>query len=324
MNIYLDWNVYNQIEKRVSLPADEKQVYIDLYDAIKAGKFQIPYSNAHLNDLIRGYKKNPAYIDGHLTIIEELSQNLCICQYWKQNKPLWHIRSVRDFFNSAIEEKESEWETFDDLIDEKYELSETISLSPLSIMKPLLQMKPVPPDFKKIYQADPVFSIIYPRTRTEMNEYALCCDMYNFSILLNKDFSLYRSLRKFLIQTLNKYRQNLQLIKTVNKMSPDVPKYLDMDALFEKVEIKKATGVESAYDKFFDIFFRFDLKGYKSDNQFPNMIDDALHSYYAAQCDYFITNDDRCKYKAEKTFERLKISTVVFTASEFAETILIK
>jgi hypothetical protein len=61
-------------------------------------------------------------------------------------------------------------------------------------------------------------------------------------------------------------------------VSPDIPKYLDMDALFEKVEIKKATGVESSYDKFFDIFFRFDLKGYKSDNQFPNMIDDALHS----------------------------------------------
>lgn len=324
MNIYLDWNVYNQIEKRLALPDDEKQLYSDLYESIKAGKYHVPYSNAHLNDLIRGYKKDPSFIEGHLHIIEDVTNNLCICQYWKQNKPLWHIRSVRDFFNSAIEEKETQWETFDDLLDEKYELSETVSLNPLSIMKPLLQMKPVPTDFKKIYQADPIFSIIYPTTRTEMNEYALCCDMYNFSVLLNKDYSLYRSLRKFLIQTLNKYRQNLQLIKTVNKLSPDLPKYLDMDAIFEKVEIKKNTGVESAYDKFFDIFFRFDLKGYKSDSQFPNMIDDALHSYYAAQCEYFVTNDDRCKYKAEKTFERLKISTAVLTARDFAETILIK
>jgi hypothetical protein len=324
MNIYLDWNVYNQIEKRLALPDEEKQLYTDLYESIKARKYRVPYSNAHLNDLMRGYKKNPSFIEGHLNIIEDITSNLCICQYWKQITPLWHIRSVRDFFNSAIEEKETQWETFDDLVDEKYELSETVSLSPLSIMKPLLQMKPVPPDFKKIYQADPIFSIIYPTTKTEMNEYALCCDLYNFSVLLNKDFSLYRSLRKFLIQTLNKYRQNLQLIKSFNKLSPDLPKYLDMDALFEKVEIKKATGVESAYDKFFETFFRFDLKGYKSDNQFPNMIDDALHSYYAAQCEYFITNDDRCKYKVEKTFERLKISTVVLTARDFTETILIK
>lgn len=321
MNIYLDWNVYDRIEKRLSLPSDEQQVYVAIYDSIKVGKYCAPYSNAHLNDLIRGYKKNPSFIEGHLHIIEDISNNLCICQYWKQSTPVWHIRSVRDFFRSAIDEKETQWETFDDLLEEKYELSESVSLNPLMIMKPLLQMKPVPADFKKIYQADPIFNVIYPRTKTEMTEYALCCDIYSFSTMLNKDFSLYKSLRKFLIQTLNNYRQNLQLVRTVNKINPDIPKYLDMDALLDKVEIKKATGFESAYDKFFDTFFRFDMKGYKSDNQFPNMIDDALHSYYAAQCEYFITNDDRCRYKAEKTFERLKISTSVLTAKEFTETI---
>lgn len=322
MYLYLDWNVFNLIEKRASLSVIEQQVYNDLYDSIMSGKIICPYSNAHLNDLIRGYKKNASFITGHLNIIEELTNNLCICQYWKQNKPLWHIRPVKEFFDSAIEEKELEWQSFDDLLDEKFEISESLSLNPLTIMKPLLQMKPVPADFKQIYNNDLIFSIIYPRTRIEMTEYALCCDLYNFSMMLHKDFSLYRSLRKFLIQTLNKYRQNLQLIKTVNKINPDIPKYLDFDALFEKVEIKKTTGVESSYDKFFDIFFRFDLKGYKADNQFPNMIDDALHSYYAAHCDFFITNDDRCKYKAVKTYERLKISTAVLTATEFIEAVL--
>lgn len=324
MYVYLDWNIFNQIEKRDSLPEGERLVYTDLYSSIIAKEFLCPYSNAHLNDLIRGYKKNPSYIEGHINIITELTNDLCICQYWKQNKPLWHSRSVKEFFYSAIEEKELEWESFDDLLDEKYELSGTIVMSPLTIMKPLLRMKPVPKEFKQIYQADPIFNIIYPRTRIEMTEYALCCDIYNFSILLNKDFSLYKSLRKFLIQTLNKYRQNAQLVKTVNKLNPDTPKYLNMDQLFEQVAIKDSTGISSAYDKFFDSFFKFDLKGYKSDGQFPNMIDDALHSYYAGHCEYFITNDDRCKYKAEKTFERLKISTVVLTAKDFAETILAK
>ena len=322
MYVYLDWNVFNQIEKRESLPEGERQIYTDLYSSIIAKELVCPYSNAHLNDLIRGYKKNPLYIDGHVTIITELTNDLCICQYWKQTKPLWHRRSVNEFFYSAIEEKELEWESFDDLLDEKYELLDTVVMSPLALMKPVLKMKSVPKEFKQIYQADPIFSIIYPRTRIEMTEYALCCDLYNFSILLNRDFSLYRSLRKFLIQTLNKYRQNVQLVKTVNKMNPGTPKYLDMDKLFEQCEIKNSTGISSAYDKFFDIFFKFDLKGYKSDGQFSNMIDDALHSYYAGHCGYFITNDDRCKYKAEKTFERLKISTRVFTAKDFVETVL--
>jgi len=322
MYVYLDWNIFNQIEKRDSLPEGERLVYAKLYNDIIAKKIICPYSNAHLNDLIRGYKKNPLYIEGHISIITELTNALCICQYWKQNKPVWHSRSVKEFFDSAIEEKEFEKESFDDLLNEKYELSDTVVISPLAIMKPLLKMKPVSIEFKQIYQADPIFSIIFPRTRTEMTEYALCCDLYNFSILLNKDFSLYKSLRKFLIQTLNKYRQNSQFIKTINKLNPDVPMYLNMDQLFEQVAIKDSPGISSAYDKFFDTFFKFDLKGYKSDGQFPNMIDDALHSYYAGHCEYFITNDARCQYKAEKTFERLKIPTKAITAKEFTETVL--
>lgn len=41
------------------------------------------------------------------------------------------------------------------------------------------------------------------------------------------------------------------------------------------------------------------------------MFDDGLHTFYAAHFDYFITNDDRCKYKAEKNYDKLNISTRV-------------
>ena len=46
------------------------------------------------------------------------------------------------------------------------------------------------------------------------------------------------------------------------------------------------------------------------------MFDDSLHTFYGAQCDYFVTNDNRCKYKAEKTYERLKIKTIAIKANE--------
>lgn len=322
MYVYLDWNVFNKLEKRTTLSIEEAKAYEGLYRLIYREQLICPYSNAHLHDLIRGYKKDASFIEGHLSIIEEITQNLCLCQYWKQSKPKWHIRPVREFFLSAIEEKEDLWETFDDLLDEEIEIMDTLTVNPVRIMKPLLQLKPVPVAFKQIYQADPIFNIIYPRTKDEMNEYALCCDLYNFSVLINKDFSLYRSLRKFILQTLNKYRHNVQLIKTVNKLVPGTPQYLDMDNLFAAIEVKNSTGMGSAYDKFFDIFFKYDLKGYKADSQFPNMIDDSLHSYYAAHCHYFLTNDDRCKYKAEKTYERLGISTRVLTATEFINSVL--
>ena len=49
------------------------------------------------------------------------------------------------------------------------------------------------------------------------------------------------------------------------------------------------------------------------------MFDDSLHTFYGAHCDFFITNDDRCKYKAEKTYERLKIKTSVIKAYEYEQ-----
>lgn len=55
---------------------------------------------------------------------------------------------------------------------------------------------------------------------------------------------------------------------------------------------------------------------YKSDANFNNMFDDGLHTFSASLCDVFITNDDRCKHKAEKTFEKLKIKTLVLKSNE--------
>jgi hypothetical protein len=87
--------------------------------------------------------------------------------------------------------------------------------------------------------------------------------------------------------------------------------------LLDEVKIENKTVTNSKYDKIFDTFFKFDLKGYKADERFSNMIDDGLHTAYAAHCDYFITNDERCKHKAIKTYERLQIKTKVMTAEEF-------
>jgi predicted nucleic-acid-binding protein len=49
------------------------------------------------------------------------------------------------------------------------------------------------------------------------------------------------------------------------------------------------------------------------------MVDDSIHTFYGSHCDYFITIDDKCKYKAGQTFEKLNISTKVFTPEEFIQ-----
>lgn len=322
MIVYLDWNVFDRVEKRNSLVEQDRHLYTDLYNRIVKKEIICPYSNAHLNDLIRGYKNNSSYISAHLKIISELTNDLCICQYWKQSRPIWHQRSVEEFFYSAVEDGALVWESFDDLVDEKFDLDGIKLINPISMIRPVLKLTPVPDSFKNVFRLDPIFSIIYAKTKVEMTEWALYCDIYNFSILLKKDYALYKSFKKFLAQQSTQSRKNAHLIQKLNKSDFEIPKHLSIEEMFEQVTIENSTSISSAYDKFFDIFFKLDLKGYKSDGQFSNLSDDALHSYYAVNCDYFITNDDRCQYKAEKTFAKLNISTKVMNADLFSKSIL--
>ena len=311
MLIYLDWNVFDRIEKIDRLNEEEKLIYSQLELIINDEAIYVPYSNAHLRDLLRGYKKNPKYISGHLEIIERLTNNLCICQYWRKKKSTWHYRSVNEFFDELKKEKGDEKDSFEELIN-----WDTSGL--WELQKKNLKIQTVPKEFKLIYAENPIFKIIYPRTKNEMNMLALCSDLYNFSILINKDYSLYKSLKKFIIRAMNKLKKNPKLVTSLKSINRETPNYLEIDSIFDEfTKNHKREKDNPLYHKIFDTFFKFDLKGYKTDGQFVNMIDDGLHTFYAAHCDIFLTNDDRCKDKAEKTFERLKIRTKVFTAKVF-------
>lgn len=82
---------------------------------------------------------------------------------------------------------------------------------------------------------------------------------------------------------------------------------------------KTKTSENPIFSKVIETFYKYDLQGYKTDANYNNMFDDPMHTFYASQCEYFITNDDRCNYKAQKTFERLKLKTVVLKADEYEQ-----
>ncbi len=310
MNVYFDWNIFDRIEKKHKLSEEERQPYNELERLASSGKIVVPYSNAHLNDLFRGFKKNPDFIDGHLDILERLTNNLCICQYWNKKNSDWHFRNVQEFFNEKKAEREFESQTFSELMD----FDETgLSKKLLKI----LELTPLPKEFEQSYKFDPMFGIIYPTAKTQKNLLALCEDLYQFSINIKLDYSIYKSLKVFLIKSTQKLKQNKDLLKPLNINSKELPKHLNIFELLNKYEPKTKTSENPYYSKIIDTFYKYDLKGYKSDKNFNNMFDDALHTFYGAHCDYFITNDDRCQYKAIKTYERLNISTVVLKANEY-------
>jgi hypothetical protein len=161
-----------------------------------------------------------------------------------------------------------------------------------------------------------MFGLMYPKSRKENNYLALMEDIFDFQSRLKSDYGLYKSFKAYLVQNLNKNRNNPQIYKALKSSFEDLPKHLDIFEIEDQYESKTETSKSNIF-KVIETFYKYDLQGYKTDANFNNMFDDAMHTFYASHCEYFITNDDRCKYKAEKTFERLKINTIVLKASEY-------
>lgn len=308
MHVYLDLNIFDMIErmgKNNNFSDADIKLYSKIEELILTKKITVPYSNAHLNDLFRGFLKNPNFIDGHLQNIERLTNNLCICQYWNKPNVTWHFRNIYEFFEEKKEERDLEADTLSELL---------ISTGAPDVIG-LYKLVPLEPNWKKGYQ-DPMFGIMFPRAKIENTAYALIEDIYAFQIKLKSDYSLYKKFKTYLIQSVMKLKNNQAFVDSIRSNFKDLPKHLDIFEIADLYAPEEKTLQNKTYSKVLDIFYKYDLKGYKTDGNYNNMFDDSLHTFYASHCDYFITNDDRCKYKAEMTYDKLKFKTKVIKADE--------
>lgn len=306
MKVYLDLNIFDQLEKIDKLEGPDKSSYHILDKLLVDKEILTAYSNAHLNDLFRGYQKNQTFINGHLNNIQFYTDNLCICQYWGEKDANIHYRSIFDFFKTKVDEWEFEPNTYDNLFEDEPLLKQGLEL---------FKLIQLPPEFKKGY-TEPMFGVMFPLSKIDNTQYSLQADIYHFQTRLKSDYGLYRTFRTYLLSSLTKLKNNKEFIQAINKNFKDFPKHLEMADIFDAYTPNYEPSSNVMYSKVINTFFKYDLAGYKSDGHYNNMFDDSLHTFYAAHFDYFITNDDRCKYKAEKTYSKLNIKTKVIKIDE--------
>lgn len=311
-NVYLDWNIINQIEK------DNIPVYQDIKKAIKEKRIITPYSNAHINDLIRGYEKNPVYIPGHLSIIKEITNNLCIVQYWGERNVKWHYRDVNEFFNSALEDVETSPKSYKELFNGFDSIADASSLWELQLS--LLKSQILPDTFKTAFK-NPTFSKMFPKAKLEMTMLALHEDIFNFSYNAKKDYTLYKTIRNFVNQNRTKLKDQKEMFRNVDKSMAGIPTHLNFDDQWELYSDKTKITDNPIYQKITGNYQKIDFRGIKSDERFANLIDDSLHVFYGAYCEYFITIDNNCHYKAMETYKELKIETKVMKPEEFIKSL---
>jgi hypothetical protein len=310
--IYCDWNVFDKLEKAERLAEDERNVYLEIRQKAIDQEIIVPYSNAHINDLSRGFVKNPDYTAGHLQNITAITQNLCIAQYWGEHQTRWHFRDPEEFLNATLEENNNTAPDFSSLY---ASLDEPLLSAAFDLRKTLLKMQPMPEAFRQIYQVDPVFNIMYPRTKVEMNLLAFCEDLYAFSRKIKTDFALYNQHKKMLVNLKNRFPTLIKSVQNADNEIIGKPEYLQWDKAWDDLGAKFKVYKNPQADKVIGLFTTMDLKGYRQDERFANMIDDALHCFYAAHCDYFLTLDKRCADKAILVYNKLKIATKVIEPS---------
>ena len=309
--VYLDWNIFNKLEHLSTLSPDEQPAYQQLEKLILDGEISVPYSNAHINDLYRGYVKDKSYTPGHLANISRLTKDLCLTQYWGEKDVRWHHREPAGFLDQIIEE--SPPSDFRSLMKTE-DFPEVNAL--VDARNRLLENTPLPDTFLELYKFDPLYNTIFPRCKTAPNLLSLMEDIFYLSYTMKTDYTLYKSLRKFITTTQQKYPQ---LAKTTRPLieSSDGPKYLTWDDARGKAKPNFKPFSNPSYDKVVDLFTTTDLKGYRQDERFANLIDDALHTFYASHCEYFLTIDKRCADKARKVFETLKLPTEIMEVPQF-------
>jgi hypothetical protein len=265
--VYLDWNVFNKIEKIETLNSDEQIIYKTIKDLSFGNQAVFPYSNAHINDIHRGFLKNPTFIPEHLNTLTTLTNNLCIVQYWTKDNVVWHCRRPSEFLESRIDESTYDGESFAELLKSDDPYINSI----IDIKNNLLKSIPIDKSFKLIYLQDPIFNLIYPRTKISMNMLALCEDIYIFNYSIRKDYSLYKKFRKYFNETKLKFPQLRNMISEIDKNS-DTPKYLTWDDAWSIAEdyLPAYNSSNKLYDRVIDLYLKTDLKGYKSDEKYAN------------------------------------------------------
>ncbi|MBY8962846.1 hypothetical protein KJK34_08805 [Flavobacterium sp. D11R37] len=311
-HVYLDLNVFDLIEKRNSIDEERKVIYSNLYNLIENEKILTPYSNAHINDLKRAYKKNSERTIKHLDNIKFLSNDLCIVNYWGDLGVTWHYRDILEFFETSLQESDLMDQTFEEFLDN----AEFGSFMKLSVTPLKLQF--LPKEFISSIESEPILKMIYPKTCDEQTVYALCKDLFHLNTLLTKDYSLFKKLKQYINNHRLKWKKEEKYFKFTEKLH-EKPKSLQFNDSLDLYIERSQSAANPIRQNVLTSYFRKNFEGFKADEVYLNSIDDALHTYYASHCDFFLTNDDKCMFKAEATFNDLKINTKVMTPKSFIE-----
>ena len=297
LKIYLDWNIFTTIQDPERIKDDkQRNTFRSLKMLLEDLIFQavIPYSNAHLADLMKSYRQGEREkVQASLSYISTLTKDICIAQYWNEEAAKWHVRSPREFFYSMLDEAEESFDSFDGLMeilkefggDKVFELYRTI---------------PHNVDVNQLTRQMPIFGSLFINSQKENSMYAMIQDTFGIFLQIQQNPAVYNELRKMFKETLKLDPNISNFSNAIEQLDQYLPKTMlnkSFTEIFEEGNKKQYTKSEG-FNRLIGIYMQLDYVGYNSDkltekNKYSNLFNDAQHCFYAAHCDFYITNDTK-------------------------------
>lgn len=314
--IYLDWNILDKIEKIDSLDDTEKICYQAILDWIKDNNAQVPYTDAHISDLMRGHNNTNEHIPEHLQTISRITNNLCLIQYANNEDVSLFQKNVIEFFQESVAENtdESMPESAEEILSFINNLSpeemEGIDTHAIKSIKEYFDSH-MNQETIAMLESNPIFSLMFPSASKNPSPEAMFNDMLSLSNKMERPKGVYNQLKQSIVGGIQKVQSK--------KIKNILPKGFNINESLRKHMPHIETTKNPWFDKITNEYALVNFKGYKSDEKFANMLDDSKHVFYGAYCKYFITLDDKCHYKANEVYKKLNIGTKALKPCEFKD-----
>lgn len=320
VRIYLDWNVISNLKQ-------PKFQYIKKFIEQYKSYLQFPYTPAHFSDFMKSYQPDNEYFYQDLKTLEYLSDNNFML--WEKDCVHPYNHSPKKYFDSIKNnEKISDFFDIDRLLKEIDDSATKIGVSKLGgLVKSLLQRQPVGMDISE--KDKDLMKNKFPEIKlNSKNMWDLIKDMSPIMKNFTFDRNYYKNFRKKMTENVEKLDPNSgnwdydQVIKNIDTFLINANSemtFLDYVAN----SFKFVNGQISSYSFYVSAYLLLDFIGYKRDtlpkatDNFLNINTDAEHSFYGANCDYFVVDDKKLRIKSKVLYSQFNVSTKVIESNEF-------
>ena len=317
IRLYLDWNVFvnmknNPNDKLESLLKENRR------------KFNVYYSTAHIGDIYKSYNAEEGINDAiksDLSLIKRITKSSCF--YISRNHVVVDHREPLELLEDRIESEKILGNALS---------NNNSDMTYVYIQKMLADLPDFPIENKLTEEQKEQLKKFLPMDTENITIKNIANGLITFFREINTS-GRYKDLRQIVQQSLGINRD-----KIFNSNNP----YAFLDNLFQNLDTPE-NSFDDFQNKIFELrnepakdwfeiitsnYINLDITGYKEDNlknvskQYAssnNTFEDAFHTAFASQCDFYVTNDDRNYNKAKAVYTKLSINTRVLKPSEFIE-----